>query len=70
MLTLSQQPAKIIKVGLIGGSFLALIARPFLFELGGGHAGCMGGDFFRSGMTDFYIFLMKSESLNRKRVGP
>jgi hypothetical protein len=24
-------------VALIGGSFLALIARPFLFEFGGGH---------------------------------
>ena len=34
---LLQQPAEIVEVTLIGGGFLARIARPLLFEFGGSH---------------------------------
>jgi hypothetical protein len=34
---LAEQAAQVVEMTLIGGSFLALIARPFLFELGGSH---------------------------------
>ena len=35
---LAQQAAKVVKMLLIGGSFLALVTRPFPFEFSGGHS--------------------------------
>jgi hypothetical protein len=49
---MAEQAAQVVKMALMGGSFLALITRPFPFELGGGH-GCVANseNFSRPGMA-------------------
>jgi len=52
---LSEQPAKVVEMLLVSSRFLALIARPFLFEFGGGHGSVANSaGFSRIGMGSFY----------------
>jgi hypothetical protein len=50
---MAEQAAKVGEMFLIGGGFLALEARPFLFEFSGGHGSVAhSASFSRIGMTD------------------
>jgi hypothetical protein len=50
---LSEQPAKVVEMLLVSSRFLALIARPFLFEFGGGHGSVANSaSFSRIGMVE------------------
>jgi hypothetical protein len=52
---LSEQPAKVVEMLLVSSRFLALIARPFLFEFGGGHGSAANSaGFSRIGMGGLY----------------
>jgi hypothetical protein len=52
---MAEQPAKVIEMFLVSGGFLALIARPFLFEFGGGHGSVANSaSFSRPDMGGFY----------------
>jgi hypothetical protein len=53
--TLAQEAAEVAEVLLISGGFLALVARPFLFEFGGSHgSGLNSAIFSRLGMAGLY----------------
>jgi hypothetical protein len=52
---MSEQPAKVVEMLLVSSRFFALIARPFLFEFGGGHGSVANSaSFSRLGMGGFY----------------
>jgi hypothetical protein len=52
---LAEQAAEVGEMLLIGGRFLARVARPFLFEFGGGHGSATNSaGFSRLGMGAFY----------------
>src|ERR1035437_6755342 len=65
---LAEQAAKVGEMFLIGGGFLALEARPFLFEFSGGHGSVANSEsFIPSGMTG--SVRRKSASVNSRRGG-
>jgi hypothetical protein len=57
-------------MALVGGSFLALVARPFLFEFGKSHrVGARLVSSHGTGMTDNYKIWGQTESTNRAEKG-
>ena len=52
---MAEQAAEGVEVSLVGGRFLALVARPFLFNFRGGHGYAADWmEFSRLDMAEFY----------------
>jgi hypothetical protein len=69
-LALAKPVPKTVKVALVGGSFPALIARPFCFEFGGGHGGVANSaSFSRIGMANECALKIWQRQCRRRNPG-